>query len=82
MNHQIEFVTLNDLVDSRHPYRKFVELINIDVLCTKHLSKAQGKSNYKGYGINNIFKALLIQRPVEIGQQIRNLVHGVLEPDR
>ena len=47
MNHQIEFVTLNDLVDSRHPSRKFVELINIDVLCTKHLSKAQGKSNYK-----------------------------------
>jgi len=61
MHHQIEFVTLNDLVDSKHPYRKFVELINIDVLCTKHLSKAQGKSNYKGYGINNIFKALLIQ---------------------
>ena len=61
MNHQVEMVTLKDLVDSKHPYRKFVELINIDGLCSKHLSKAQGKGNYKGYGINNIFKALLIQ---------------------
>ena len=61
MYKQVEMITLADLVAADHIYRKFVQLIDIRRLDNKYLKTAQGSSNYKGYGIELLFKALLLQ---------------------
>ena len=61
MHRQVEMITLADLVAADHIYRKFAQLIDIRRLVNKYLKTAQGSSNYKGYGTELLFKALLLQ---------------------
>lgn len=58
--HQIEMVSLDDLVSAKHNYRKFVKIWKFGY--TKKLLKKVEKDNpYKGYGILRLFKCLLLQ---------------------
>ncbi|SMN01950.1 Mobile element protein [uncultured Candidatus Thioglobus sp.] len=61
MTTQTEIINLSDLIPSDHIYRQFAKIIDIDKIANKHLSTIVGNSNYKGYGINTLFKALLLQ---------------------
>ena len=69
MTHQTEIINLEDLVPADHTYRKFNEIVDIEAIATKHLKTAQGKSNYKGYGIVVLFKALLLQHLEDISDR-------------
>ena len=59
---QIEMVTLNQLIDQNHNYRKFKELWDLTEV-KKNLEEIEitNKSNFKGYGIFRLFLCLLIQ---------------------
>ncbi|SMN02486.1 hypothetical protein SPONN_1162 [uncultured Candidatus Thioglobus sp.] len=57
MTTQTEIINLSDLIPSDHIYRQFTKIIDIDKIANKHLSTIVGNSNYKGYGINTLFKA-------------------------
>ncbi len=61
MTIQTEIINLEDLVPTNHLYRKFTKLIDLDKITNKHLTTIVGNSNYKGYGINTLFKTLLLQ---------------------
>jgi len=61
MSSQIEMVSLEDLVDNNHNYRKFNNLVDFDGLSKKHLSCLVTDNNYKGYGIDVLFRVLLLQ---------------------
>ena len=56
---QITMVSLNQLVNPKHQYRKFKELFDFE-LAAKELSAAESPANYKGYGILRVFKCLLL----------------------
>ena len=64
MSIQTELINLEDLVSCDHIYRKFIGIVNIPKLASTHLKSAEGNSSYKGYGIELLFKALLLQ-PLE-----------------
>ena len=55
-------VTLNQLIDQNHNYRKFKELWDLTEV-KKNLEEIEitNKSNFKGYGIFRLFLCLLIQ---------------------
>ena len=58
---QIQMVSLDQLVEEGHIYRKFISLINFQSLCQdleKELKLPQGAD---GYGITKLFKVLLLQ---------------------
>ena len=61
MSRQIEMISLEDLVDTNHTYRKFNNLVDFDKICIKHLSSLVTDNNYKGYGVDVLFRALLLQ---------------------
>ncbi len=61
MSIQTELINLEDLVCCDHIYRKFIGIVNIPKLVSTHLKSAEGNSSYKGYGIELLFKALLLQ---------------------
>ena len=72
MNTQIEIINLEDLVPANHIYRKFTKLIDLDKIANKHLTAIVGNSNYQGYGINILFKALLLQHLEDISDRAFN----------
>jgi hypothetical protein len=53
-------VSLNQLVNAKHQYRKFKELFDFEVVA-KELKTIESKANYKGCGILRLFKCLLLQ---------------------
>lgn len=57
---QLVMVSLDDLVPSNHTYRKFKLLWSFDDI-NRHLKKVEKDNNYKGYGIERLFKCLLLQ---------------------
>jgi IS5 family transposase len=57
---QITIVSLNQLVSSKHQYRKFKELFDFEV-AAKELKSVESPANYKGYGVLRLFKCLLLQ---------------------
>ena len=58
--HQIEMISLNDLVPSNHSYRQFSCLWNFSTV-SKQLKKMEKDNPYKGYGLLRLFKCLLLQ---------------------
>ena len=69
MTIQTEIINLEDLVPTNHLYRKFTKLIDLDKITNKHLTTTAGNSNYKGYGINTLFKTLLLQHLEDISDR-------------
>lgn len=58
--HQIEMISLNDLVPTTHTYRQFVSIWNFSHVAKK-LKKLEKDNPYKGYGLMRLFKCLLLQ---------------------
>lgn len=59
-SNQMTMVSLNQLVNAKHQYRKFKELFDFEIVA-KELKTIESKANYKGYGILRLFKCLLLQ---------------------
>jgi len=57
---QMTIVSLEELVDKKHVYRKFNEIWNF-IETEKELKKVEKDNNYKGYGTLRLFKCLLLQ---------------------
>jgi IS5 family transposase len=59
---QVEMVTLDQLIDQNHIYRKFKELWDLTEV-KKNLEEIEitNESNFKGYGMFRLFLCLLIQ---------------------
>jgi len=60
MKDQIVMISLEDLDPSDHVYRKFAKLWKFERI-HKQLEGIEKDNNYKGYGINRLFKCLLLQ---------------------
>ena len=58
--HQIEMVSLDDLVPQAHSYRKFMDIWSFKH-AEKWLKKLQKDNPYEGYGLFRLFKCLLLQ---------------------
>ncbi|MCX4080057.1 transposase [Rickettsia rhipicephali] len=58
--HQMLMVNLDELVNADHQYRKFKSLFNFKAVEAELLA-VECKANYKGYGIERLFKCLLLQ---------------------
>ena len=59
---QVEMVTLDQLIDQTHSYRKFKELWDLsEVKSELEAIEFANASNFKGYGIFRLFLCLLIQ---------------------
>ena len=58
--HQVEMVSLEDLVPNDHSYRKFSQFWSFRST-ERLLKKVEKDNNYKGYGILRLFKCLLLQ---------------------
>lgn len=57
---QVTLVSLEELVSEEHQYRKFKELFNFNKIQAE-LTAVEPESNYKGYGVERLFKCLLLQ---------------------
>ena len=59
---QIEFVSLDQLVDKNHPYRQLLAIVDFNKLCEpiRDLDNV-GRSGANGYGIVTLFQCLLLQ---------------------
>lgn len=57
---QITMVSLDQLVSSKHQYRKFKEFFDFTVFF-EELKSIESPANYKGYGILRLFKCLILQ---------------------
>jgi len=57
---QITMVSLDQLVSSKHQYRKFKELFDFTA-ASEELKSVESPANYKGYGVLRLFKCLLLQ---------------------
>ena len=53
-------ISLEELVPLTHQYRKFINVFNFAKIC-HHLKSAEKDTNYKGYGVERLFKCLLLQ---------------------
>ncbi|WP_341749823.1 transposase [Candidatus Tisiphia endosymbiont of Sialis lutaria] len=53
-------MSLEELVSEEHQYRKFKELFNFNKIQAE-LTSVEPASNYKGYGVERLFKCLLLQ---------------------
>ncbi|MCK5375182.1 MAG: hypothetical protein KAJ40_07850, partial [Alphaproteobacteria bacterium] len=60
MSRQIEMISLEELVPLAHQYRKFINVFNFAKI-RHHLKSAEKDANYKGYGVERLFKCLLLQ---------------------
>ncbi len=60
MSKQLEMISLDQLVAESHEYRKFAELLDTSKI-EKELKVIETKNNYKGYGIQRLFRSLLLQ---------------------
>lgn len=58
--HQIEMVSLEDLIPAAHSYRQFLQLWSFHYPA-KQLSKLEKDNPYKGFGMLRLFKCLLLQ---------------------
>jgi len=58
--HQVEAVSLDDLVPSTHSYRQFSSLWSFEGV-NQRLQKLEKDNAYKGYGLLRLFKCLLLQ---------------------
>lgn len=56
--HQIEMVSLNDLIPAQHMYRQFIRLWSFESV-SKQLKKLEKDNSYKGYDLLRLFKCLL-----------------------
>lgn len=59
-SNQITMVSLNQLVNKDHQYRKFKELFDFKAVEGK-LKNIESPANFKGYGVLRLFKCLLLQ---------------------
>ena len=57
---QVSMLSLDQLVSGGHQYRKFKSLFDFRAVKSDLLS-VQSKANYKGYGVERLFKCLLLQ---------------------
>jgi IS5 family transposase len=57
---QVEMISLDDLVSLNHQYRKFNSVFDFKVF-RKALKGAEKEGYYKGYGVERLFKCLVIQ---------------------
>lgn len=57
---QMTLVSLEDLVEANHQYRKFKAILDFDIVASV-LKEVESKANYKGYGMGRLFKCLLLQ---------------------
>ena len=57
---QVTMVSLEELVNQQHPYRKFKEVFNFKEI-EPELKSVESGANYKGYGVGRLFKCLLLQ---------------------
>jgi IS5 family transposase len=60
MSSQIEMVSLDDLVANTHQYRQFIEIFDFSAINVE-LKSAEKNAAYKGYGVERLFKCLLLQ---------------------
>ena len=60
MSNQIEMIRLEELVPANHQYRKFIGVFNFAKV-RHHLRSVEKDANYKGYGVERLFKCLLLQ---------------------
>lgn len=60
MPHQIEMISLEDLVPADHQYRCFIDVFDF-VKIKHHLKSVEKEANYKGYGVDRLFRCLLLQ---------------------
>jgi len=58
--HQVEMISLEDLVPATHSYRQFSQIWNFKY-AEKQLKKLEKDNPYKGYGQLRLFKCLLLQ---------------------
>ena len=60
--HQVEMISLEELVPAGHVYRKFLSLLNFKSI-TYRLKRLENntKAGAKGYGIETLFRCLLLQ---------------------
>ena len=60
MSNQIEMISLEELVPKSHQYRKFIEVFDFAKI-KHHLKSVEKATNYKGYGVDRLFRCLLLQ---------------------
>jgi len=60
MPHQIEMISLEELVPVSHQYRKFIGVFDFSKI-KHHLKSVDKEANYKGYGVDRLFRCLLLQ---------------------
>jgi len=60
MSNQIEMISLEDLVPPSHQYRRFIEVFDFAKI-KHHLKSVEKDANYKGYGVDRLFRCLLLQ---------------------
>ncbi|MDX1920017.1 MAG: transposase [Candidatus Caenarcaniphilales bacterium] len=60
MKDQIEMVSLENLVSSKHVYRKFEKVLDFSIF-DKTLGKIEKKAGFNGYGAKRMFKCILLQ---------------------
>ncbi len=58
--HQVEMVSLNDLVPDSHSYRQFIKIWSFKRV-DKQLRKLEKNNPYKGFGLPRLFRCLLLQ---------------------
>jgi len=58
--HQVEMVSLEDLVPATHSYRRFIKIWSFKNV-QKKLKSLEKENAYKGYGLLRLFKCLLLQ---------------------
>jgi len=58
--HQIEMVSLNDLIPAQHTYHQFICLWSFESV-SKQLKKLEKDNPYKGYALLRLFKCLHLQ---------------------
>lgn len=57
---QVTMVSLEQLVNQEHQYRKFKELFDFNAVASE-LKSLESPASYKGYGVDRLFKCLLLQ---------------------
>ena len=60
MHHQIEMISLDELVPPTHQYRKFITTFDFSKI-KHHLKAVEKDANYKGYGGDRLLRCLLLQ---------------------
>jgi len=59
-SHQVEMITLEELVAQDHVYRKFLKLLNFQSIAYR-LKRLESNKGATGYGMERLFRCLLLQ---------------------